>query len=428
MNLLESLAPAEFRRSLTPPLRRFFLAVFVGCFGIGLTLSLYVVYLHNVRGYSTTFSTLVLAVSALTGLATTPLWGTAIDHVGPVKVILLSLVLNSGALTYWAYIHSESSAVLGAVALAIFGGAGWGPGTTLLVRLVDPAHRHRAYGFNFMLVNLGIGLGGLISASVVNLHDPGSFRHLYLGNVAVTLTSGVFYATLWKYGHRESRSPDDPPSRATTGWGVVLRDRRLVLYVGASLVLMLGGYGAIDAGFSLFVVNNLHMSVHVIGVMFFINTSTIVVSQLVVINIVEHRSRTRVLAVVSVLWALFWSTLSISLHLSRVAAVVSIGAAMVIFALGETLLSPVGQAVVNDLAPEHLRGRYNAAQGLTWGVSGTLAPAITSVFFDNGLGNWWPVCVGALTLTGGAMMLSLRRRLSAHEDGRGASLATGSSK
>ncbi len=33
--------------------------------------------------------------------------------------------------------------------------------------------------------------------------------------------------------------------------------------------------------------------------------------------------------------------------------------AMVIFAFGETLFSPTIPAIVNDLAPERLRGRYN---------------------------------------------------------------------
>jgi MFS family permease len=181
---------------------------------------------------------------------------------------------------------------------------------------------------------------------------------------------------------------------------------------------MLGGYGALDSGFSLFVVNNLHMSVHIIGVVLFVNTSTIVLAQLLVVNIVEKRSRTRVLALVSTLWSVFWIALAISLHLSRVVAIIAICASMVIFALGETMLSPVGQALVNEIAPEHLRGRYNAAQGLTWGVSGSIAPAITAIFFDNHLGDWWPVCVGGLSLVGGTMMLNLRRHLTAGEDGR----------
>ncbi|HEY1222175.1 MAG TPA: hypothetical protein VGE75_01595, partial [Acidimicrobiales bacterium] len=77
MNLLETLVPADFRRSLDAPLRRFYTCTFVACIAMGLTLSLYVVYLHNVRGFSTGFSTLLLSISALAGLASSPLWGSA---------------------------------------------------------------------------------------------------------------------------------------------------------------------------------------------------------------------------------------------------------------------------------------------------------------------------------------------------------------
>jgi MFS family permease len=199
---------------------------------------------------------------------------------------------------------------------------------------------------------------------------------------------------------------------------VVVRDRRLVLFVAASLVLMLGGYSAVDAGLSLFVVNNLHMSVHVIGVVLFVNTTTIVLAQLFVLNLIEGRSRTRVLASVAVLWFIFWVVLGLAESMSETIAIVAISLAMMVFAIGETMLSPVGPAIVNEIAPEHLRGRYNAAQGLTWGLSGTLAPAITAAFFDNGLSQWWPLSVGVVSLLGGALMLNLRRHLSVAEDGR----------
>ncbi len=137
MNLLESLLPSDFRRAVDAPLRRFFLAIFVSCFAMGLTLSLYVVYLHNVLGFSIGFSTLLLAGSSLAGLFTSPLWGTLTDRVGPAKVLLLASVTDALALAYWSYVHSSTSAVIGALLLAVLGGATWGPASTLLVRLVS---------------------------------------------------------------------------------------------------------------------------------------------------------------------------------------------------------------------------------------------------------------------------------------------------
>lgn len=415
MILLETLVPAEFRHALDQPMRRFFVATFVNSFAIGLTLSLYVVYLHNVHHFSIAFSTLLLAGSSLAGLATSPLWGTLTDRLGPVIVLVATGVTQAGALIFWANITVPSSAIIGALLLAVFSGAGWGPASTLMVRLVAPEQRQRAYGFNFMLVNLGIGFGGLISASTVDLHHPASFRWLYLGNALVSLVAGVIFSSLWRYGHVER-----PVERGATsgGWAQVLRDRRLVLYAAASLVLMLGGYSAVDAGLSLFVVNNLSMSVHVIGIILFVNTSTIVVTQLFVLNFIARRPRTRVLATVSVMWFFFWAVLAVAHTMGAKTAIFALSAAMVVFAVGETMLSPVGPALVNDIAPEALRGRYNATQGLTWGVSSTMAPAITAVFFGHGLSGWWPISVGCFALCGGALMLNLRRHLSPEEDNR----------
>jgi MFS family permease len=418
VNLLASLVPADFRRAIDAPLRRFFLGVFVNCFAMGLTLALYVVYLHNVLHFSIGFSTLLLAISSLAGLLSSPMWGSLTDRIGPVKVLLIAGATDAGALVYWAYVHSERSAIIGGLVLAVFGGAGWGPGSTLLVRLVAPEHRQRAYGFNFMLVNFGMGCGGLVSASVVDLHHPLSFRWLYLGNAIVSLAASGFYVTLWRYGHVRDEAQHERSSERRDGWAEVLRDRRLVLFVIGSIILMLGGYSAIDAGLSLFVVNNLHLSVHVIGIFLFVDTTVIVLAQLVIINVINGRSRTRVLAVVGILWCFFWVILAVSLALPAFFAILAISLAMVVFAVGETMLSPVGPAIVNEIAPEHLRGRYNAAQGLSWGLSSTVAPAITAAFFDNGLSNWWPLSVGVLSLAGGAFMLTLRRQLSASEDGR----------
>jgi MFS family permease len=417
VKLIETLVPADFRGSVTGPLRRFYIGTFVSCMGSGLTLSLFVIYLHNVRGFSTNFATLLLSAAALVGIASSPIWGTLTDRFGPMRVIIVAVVADAATLILWAHAHSESQAAVAALLLAIFGGAGWGPSSTLLTRIVPPEHRQRAYGFNFMLVNLGIGFGGLVSASIVDLHQPESFVVLYTFNAVIALLGGLIVLTLRRYGGPIKELRDDE-QLASEGWREVLRDRRLRRYVLAAIVLMIGGYGSQEAGFSLFVVNNLHLSVHVIGVIFFFNTSTIVCSQLWVLNRIEGKSRTRVMATVAVFWLIFWVILDAALALPKVLSIVSLCVAMVIFALGETMLSPVGPALVNEIAPEHLRGRYNAAAGLAWGVSGTLAPAITALYFNDHLGDWWPLGTGITALVGGALMLRLRHLLSASEDGR----------
>jgi MFS family permease len=417
VKLLDTLVPSDFRSEIRGPLRRFFICTFIGCIGNGLTLSLFVVYLHNVRGFSTSFATLLLALSAVVGLASSPLWGTMTDRFGPLRVILIAYSADAGALVIWALAHTRAQATLAALLIAVFGGAGWGPGSTMLTRLVTREHRQRAFGFNFMLVNLGIGFGTLISATVVNLRQPNTFVMLYIFNAFVTIVAALYYLSLRKHGGPVTDHHDDPVKSAE-GWREVLKDRRLVRYVVASVFLMIGGYGSLEAGLSLFVINNLKLSVHAIGIIFFFNTMTIVVAQLWVLNRIEGKSRTRVLGVVAAFWFIFWVILETTLALPASASIAMLCLAMVVFAIGETMLQPVGTAIVNDIAPEHLRGRYNAAAGLSWGISGTLAPAITALYYSVHLGNWWPIGTGMTALVGGAMLMNLRRHISASADGR----------
>ena len=350
--------------------------------GQGLTLSLFVIYLHNVRGFSTDFATLLLSSAALVGICSSPLWGTLTDRFGPIRVIMIAVVADAASLILWAHAHTESQATVAALLLALFGGAGWGPSSTLLSRIVPAEHRQRAFGFNFMLVNLGIGFGGLVSASIVDLHHPASFVILYTFNAGITMLRRHHRP------HAAGITADRSKSTARTcscakrvGARSCATDDSVTTCL-AAVVLMIGGYGSQEAGFSLFVVNNLKLPVHVIGVIFFFNTTTIVCSQLWVLNRIEGKSRTKVMATVALFWLVFWVILDAALALPKVLAIVSLCVAMVIFALGETMLSPVGPALVNEIAPEHLRGRYNAAAGLAWGVSGTLAPAITALLLQ----------------------------------------------
>jgi MFS family permease len=90
----------------------------------------------------------------------------------------------------------------------------------------------------------------------------------------------------------------------------------------------------------------------------------------------------------------------------------------VVFALGETLWAPVAPALVNDLAPEHLRGRYNALSGLVWGVSGTVGPLIAGLFLAGGHGVAWTLTIAIGALVGGLGATTLRRVLTPAEDGR----------
>ena len=411
------LVPTEFRGLLRGPLGWFYAAVMVTALGIGLTLVFSVVYVHDVRHFPVGFATGLLALNAAVGLAASPAIGTLTDRFGPVPVYVTLVVCEVGATVSWAFADTVLWLVVTSVVLAASAGSIFGPGGVLLARLVTEELRQRAFGVEFMILNLGIGLGGLVSAAVVDLARPVTFTWLYLGTAALVAMALVPMVHLRHLG-APVPAEELVEGQAEEGWRVVLSDHRLVYFVLSSIVLLTFGYGSLDAGFSLFVVDQDHLAVRVVSIALFFNTVTIVVAQLFVLRLMDGRSRTRILAVVSAFWAVSWVAIGLAVHVRHVTAVVVLCLAQVVFALGETLWSPVGPALVNDLAPEHLRGRYNAAFGLTWGLSGAFAPIVAGLFLGSHLADAWPYAVAAGALVGGALVYRLHRRLTPEEDGR----------
>jgi MFS family permease len=148
------------------------------------------------------------------------------------------------------------------------------------------------------------------------------------------------------------------------------------------------------------------------------NTLAIVLGQLLVLRLIQGRSRSRVILLVGILWAVSWLILGSAASTTGVAAVLLVLVAPVVFAVGETFWQPVAPAIVNDLAPELLRGRYNSMGSLSWSVSGMLGPATAGLLLGAGLGNLWIAAVTVGCLVAGTLGLGLRSVLTPAQDGR----------
>jgi MFS family permease len=142
-----------------------------------------------------------------------------------------------------------------------------------------------------------------------------------------------------------------------------------------------------------------------------------VIGQLLVIRLIQGRRRSRILLSVGILWAASWLILGVALPAAGVLAVVLVFLAPVVFAVGETLWQPVAPSIVNDLAPEHLRGRYNSVGSLSWAVAGTLGPAIAGILLGQGLGMVWIFIVAVGCLLAGFLGLRMRAVLTDAQDG-----------
>ncbi len=384
---------------MSPVVRRVLFGNALAAIGSGLTLPLLIVYLGQVRGLGTTVAGFVIAYVALVQLLLLPMAGILVDRLGPRPVLMGGLLVQGAGVALLTQVDSAASAYAVATVISVGSAFSWGPQSALLGRLTTPDKRTRVFGIQFMILNLGIGVGGIVAATIVDVAEPATFQLLYVADALTYLLYAIVLATL--RGVAVGRAPVEDPDEADGGYREVLRDRRLRRVVVLGLVLMTCGYGSLQVGLPVIITVVNGLSVSWVAIAFAVNTATIVVVQLVTLKVITGRSRSRLLAVVAGLWAVSWLLLGFSGALPVTVAVVLICLSTAVFALGETLSAPIMPSLVNDLAPAPLRGRYNAVQSVTWGVSGALGPAIAGLMLGVGLvGLWIALVVGGLMVAG----------------------------
>lgn len=397
----------------TPALtRRLLFGNFLSSLGSGMTLPLLIVYLHQVRGFSLLTAALVVSWMSIFGLVATGPVGAAIDRVGPKPVMTFCLIVQTFATLSWAFVHMPTQAYVVA-GLSAIGQAGlWPAQNTMVSRMVPAEQRQNIFGVSFMFLNLGLGIGGLVSALIVNLDDPTSFLRLY----SIDACSYLLYLfVLISIPNFVSGSEHDDDSGS---YRDLLADRKLIYYFFATLLMLICGYGSLmDAGIAPLLTVFGDQPAKVLGPIWAINTFVIVIGQIYFLKLVNGRSRSRMLQVVSLLWALSWIVLAAGLKLPGLWPAAMAAIAMGIFACGEMVWSPVGPALPNDLAPEHLRGRYNAVSSLNWTLAGSIGPAFGGFMLDRRLPYQW-VLVLLLGFAISAVLAGrLRRQLTPAQDG-----------
>jgi MFS family permease len=362
-------------------------------FGNGIVFPFLVIYLHDVRGFSLTTAGLVIAVSSAAQLTAGIAVGPVIDRVGARRVLASGLVLQAVGFGLFPLVHEPWQA-FALIAVEGVGSAGFWPSqSTLMSRLVDDRRRHNAFALQRATMNLGIGLGGLVGGLIASVDNPSSFTVLF---VVDALTFLAYIGAL-------AFVPEPPvPSEEAAkpaSYGAVLRHKTFLglwalnfafVAAGISLFNLIPAFAHDEAG----------LSEREIGVFFFANTLVIVLAQLPLARWLEGKRRLRAITIMPLLFALAWLLIDAAgFWLGATAAFLVFIAAAVMLGIGECFHGPAHIALVADVGPAHLRGRYFALHSLSWGLAGAVGPAVGGAILDTAPFALWPLAAAALAFT-----------------------------
>ncbi len=410
-----------------PEARRILTGTVFSALGRGFTLPFLFIYLTAVRDIPKSTAGFLIGWFGLLTLVIAPVGGYLIDRLGARRVVLPALAIEAVSMGGLA-LSSNVWQVWAVLTFAAFGGSTiWAGQNTILTSVTSDAERQKVFGLQFALLNLGIGVGAAISGSIVDTHRPPTFQLIYVLDMLCYLAPILVLLSMPRVGRRlvEPRPKD---SGRQAGYLEVLRHkpfRRLMVF---SLLLTISGYAQMEVGFTGFATTVVGVDTKIVGYAFTANTIVIVVAQLFVIRRLQGRSRSRALAIVGSIFALAWVVLGAAGLIDGANAVISAVGVIsfgAVFAVGETLLSPTQPTLVNALATDELRGRYNALAGMVWGMSAIVAPVSAGPLLQLGLSGVWLGMVITGCLVASLVALTLRGLITREQDGRGATVDSG---
>lgn len=365
------------------------MGISLNAIGGGMTLSLLMVYLHDVRGFTITFGGLLMAWGAFVGILGAGPTGALVDRIGPKKVIVAGLIFASFSAFSFSLVTTHAHAVIAMTFFSLGGQCIWPAQMVILTRVTPSKDRSKIFGFNFMLLNLGLGIGGLISSLIIREDSVLSFQMMYWVDGATYLlylfiVFGLHTPHADKYVAKEHE-------RQKGSYRELFARKDLTVLTLAGVILLTFGYGPLQSGIPIFATQYLELSPNWLGVIFGVNTISIVVFQPLVLKILERYSKYSALISVGVIWAISWVAVGVSPYVPIFVGGIALCVSQLIFAFGEMVHAPTSPALLQELTPEYIRGRASALISLQWGFSGIVGPAMAGIMIGAHLEKLWVI-------------------------------------
>ncbi|MER6916313.1 MFS transporter [Streptomyces sp. NPDC000594] len=342
----------------------------------GFVATFLVLYLTADQGYSAAFAGLVVSLYGLGGVVSSLGGGVMADRLGRRPTLLIAQLGTAVSVAALAFVHHPVAIAAVACLVGMATNASRPAVQAMMADIVPPEDRVRAFSLNYWAINLGFAISAVAAGFIAEY----SYLAGFLGEAAMTLLCAVLvYVKV-----PESRPERDPAAPGVeepeVGLGTVLRDRRFMGVVGLSfliaLIFMQGHVGvplAMGAD---------GLSTSDFGTVMALNGVLIVVLQIPVTRLIEHRDPRRLLIVSSLLAGYGFGLTAFAGSVGLYALTV------VVWTLAEIVNAPTQTGLVVRLSPVHGRGRYQGVYALTWSVATLVAP-LAAGFVIDGFGAAW---------------------------------------
>jgi len=372
---------------------------FVYLIGVEMCYPFETIYMRDVLGVSVTAIGLIVGITMFATLPMQVVGGALCDRYGRRPVLAVGI---AGSMTLYIGLGLTHQLWLVVALIAFEAAFGWAQFITasnaMIADLTPLPRRAEAFSISRVALNAGITLGPLAAAPLIAL-DP-TFRLPFLAAGAVCGLCLLFVLTLL----RETRPPETKRLSvvaAFAGYGLVLRDRRMVAFCLVAL-LPLFGFGQIWVTMPI-MLGDLHgVSAQQWALLMVVYGVAMATLQYPVIRLFSKYDH---------MWLMSLSALFIGAGMGAAAFVPypATFACMFLICLGIVLLIPISSTVVSNLSPADLRGRYMGMWTLVYMGGYAMGPLLGGWAMAQLGGRGAFAVIAAAGLLGAALFPLLRR-------------------
>jgi MFS family permease len=346
-------------------------------------------YLSGPRSFGASTVGVVLAAFGAGAFASQPIGGYLADRFGRRSTLVGGMIGSAASFMLLASVRDLAliavAACLSGLTIDLYRPAV----SAMIADLVAPENRAKAFALLYWAINLGVAVagvtGGLLAAR--------SYWLLFIVDAATCLAFAVLIAR---------KVPETRPARQAGeqgGYGQAVRDG-LLLTLAAAILLGTIVYLQSFVTLPLAVAAD-GLGPEAYGLIYAVNPIVVIIAQIGVLRVIDRLPGVPTLAISAVI-------MGVGFGLTAVASSVPFYMlTVVVWTLGEIGFNAVGPAMVADIAPAHLRGRYNGVIGMSFGAAALVAPLVgTQVFENYGETALWTGCL-VLSIVSAAVTLAM---------------------
>src|SRR5258707_130728 len=371
----------------------FITAMFVDALGSGLFVPFSLLYFHTVAVFSLQVVGIVLTAATILSIPMTLVTGILIDRFGARRIIIISELLLAAGFSGYLVVHTVpmlfATAFLATAGDRMF----WVAQPTLIAEIADPGEQDRWYGLVGSIRMAGLGLGGVLAGLLISF---GSVFDYQILAGADALSFLVVIALLLPY--LRARHQRNRMQQSISGYGVVLKDRPFLGLVVSNVAFILCIF-MLTSAMPVYVIEALQAPAWMVGVLLGLNTILTGGGQMFIVRLLEKRWRTRVLVGAGLIWCGSCGLLALALIVPHFLLVPYLIIVIIIYTLAGLMHAPTANALVAEVGPTNVRGRYVAAYQLSWGIGMALTPALFTLLFTRGPALPWVVLAGLALIT-----------------------------